>query len=209
MNLTKLGYASIFAVSVLAFAVGGFAENNVPFLEDHSGQCLRLLHETFGEEEGVYSIATEILFNARDRDRNTLISICQAFHDQPDVFMRNFRRLMKSRQTRPVFGKPLNNGTVYTVLPVTRNFVQDTSHNNEVALYSLSFGDFVDVDNDGLLDFVVSINLNSNYVISVADHVYYRAVFINVGNAWTMNACGTNMDSANQEYLFLPACSNP
>ena len=201
MSITRLG-----CVFVLVFAIDGLAENNVPFLEDRSGQCLRLMYDTFGEDESVYGTVSEMLLHGKGKVRDKLVSICSAFPDRPDVLVRHVKELLIWQQKKGTFGTPLYNGTVFTTLPVAKNWIYDNSYNTNVVLVNeFVFGDFVDVDDDGSLDYVVSVKIDSSFFIHAVS-VYYRAVFINVGNGWTMNSCETNMGNTFPQDVFLIPC---
>lgn len=176
-------------ICVLIFAGNALAQMT-------QGQCLRLLHDSVVGDESVLGAGVDILLSGLERDRNNLQSFCDAFHDKPDLFVKNIKLLINHRKQRPIWGRPLHNGTIYTVLPAARTVAWRWAPTPEDAVQVASFGDFVDVDNDGDLDYVVS-GTTWYALPGETFAAYYRATYINVGNGWTLNACETNISPTN------------
>ena len=200
MKIFKSGCILIFAV----FASGAYAQDGVAYQEERFGQCLRVVHQIFSDDESACGACADVLFNGVQKDRSNLLSICHAFNDQPELFKRYAKQLIHVRQKRPGFGKPLHNGTVFKTLPGVGGF--GYLANGDHDQWTGATGQFVDVDYDGHVDYLVSFWTSLNFNLPVGIH-YYQATYINVGDGWTMNGCNTNFDTAAYnvfQFLFVP-----
>ena len=164
-------------------------------------QCLGMLHETLHENE-LYQVSSGRLLHGSEKEQNHLLALCHTFHKQPHTFIEHVKQFADVWQKKTTFSEPLYNGTVFKTLPGTRSFIYTGST-------FTSFGDFVDLDNDGDLDYVVAYYDCLTHADERGCH-YYRATYINVGNGWTMNACEWNMQktfSTDFPFLVVP-CPN-
>src|SRR3990167_9320403 len=150
MNVTKLRCVFVSAVFI---SVVSFAESK-PVLHQDMGQCLGLLHKTVFEDKDMYRTSADLLLSGGDKERNYLLSLCYAFYEQPDIFADHVTHFVRTWQKRTTSGKPLHNGTVFAALPGSRLYA---TYGNELDQYSL--GDFVNLDNDGKLGFVVGFSV--------------------------------------------------
>ena len=189
MKTMKINYLSmIFALFVMLAPPASASA----FVE--SGQCLSLLYNVFHEDKNTYQLSVKLLMNGDERERHNLLSICYAFDKKPAIFAEHVRDLIESTRQKPVWGKPLYNGTVFTTLPGTGSFGYMTSGTAGHDIWTPAIGQFVNVDHGDDLDYVISFWTNINYFNNVPS--YYQAVYINVKNGWTMNACESNIPSS-------------
>lgn len=191
MNIIK--WIAVFLITCPTFV----SANTEPHVGS-PGHCLRYLHETFRQNKVVYNTAALMLLKGSSQDRENLLTLCSAFYDQPDDFAQNVQEMINGKLKRPVWGTPLHNGTVFKSLPGTRNWWYQLP----TGPVQGSIGDFVDVDNDGDLDYVVAVYYDGD-VFGLGKSYYYRATYINVGNGWTMNHCESNMQSVFNKFPFL------
>jgi hypothetical protein len=168
-------------------------------------QCLQFLRKEIPNSEKIYNTSIKLLFSKSDKDRDALLSVCLAFLGQPDVFKNHVMQLVELQENQPVWGKPLYDGQVFPVLPITRNFMyNDLTSATTHRISDVSFGDFVDLNGDGYPDLVVSFYC-PDYEFSIPWNIpyYYKATFINVKTGWQMVACEWSMKEVWNEFQWL------
>jgi hypothetical protein len=179
---------------------------------EHSGHCLKALYNAFSSEPAIYLPAKSILFSRDEQNRYNLLSIYHAFHDVPDIFKHHVKELVEEHRNKPIWGTPLFNGAVFKTLPTTRSFMYQSGISGTTNVISdISFGDFIDLNGDGLPDLVVSFfTPDYEFTVDWGTNYYYKATFLNVGHGWTMNHCETNMDDSvfgQYQWLGVPCPS--
>jgi hypothetical protein len=169
-------------------------------------QCLRTLKKDLSGNEKIYNTSINILFNGAEKERNALLSVCLAFHEQPDVLRSHVTHVIENRPIKRSWGTPLHGGQKFYTVPGTRSFMAGYGTSNTTKdLVTASFGDFIDLDGDGYPDYVISFFAPQQDFNPTWDQgFFYRAVYINQGDHWTMNACETNMQSVWKWWLVHP-----
>lgn len=190
----KITEVSVFLVILFAPAtvIGG----NEALL----AKCLITVNTFTEEHPELYDFATSALFSTstipNSESRENMLALCLAFQEDQSAFLRGLRMmasLTPSQLTTNVEPR-LSEAQGFAVTPFAAFLVQPGRE--------FSWGEWVDINGDGLLDYVISAMFDDS-------HLYYLANFINTGSGWQMTDCQTNAtpQQISNNYPYWPQCT--
>lgn len=165
--------------------------------------CLLLLDKTIGDG-ATHDAAVDMLLGKNERESQSILVLCETYSRREYFFVGDIKRLVRSYLSRHASEPKTTNSVQFSAPPITRYFADPGNHD---AVWE-PVSELVDVNGDGLPDYVVSLYDKVANLGDGSNH-YYRAVFMNTGTGWIMTDCQTNIAPeyfARDPYEFLIPC---